>query len=220
MFEAKGFSMKVSNDRWLFRDISLNVEKGDVLILRGPSGSGKTTLLKCLAELVPYESGEAALYEKTASDYGIPQWRSKVMYVPQRAAIHPGTPLDLFNMAKSFQSQKSKTFGDPTKIGMEWNLSESHFEENWSNLSGGEMQRCALAVALALNPEILLLDEPTSALDPESTLLVEKTLRTRTCIWITHSNEQESRVATKTLTIPKYHNDNDSPSTEINMTTN
>lgn len=41
---------------------------------------------------------------------------------------------------------------------MEWNLSESHFTENWSNLSGGEMQRAALAVALALNPDILLLD--------------------------------------------------------------
>ncbi|KAI9299909.1 P-loop containing nucleoside triphosphate hydrolase protein, partial [Cunninghamella echinulata] len=182
-------------------DISLNVDKGDVLILRGPSGSGKTTLLKCLAELVPYESGDATLNNKSASEYGIPQWRSKVMYVPQRPAIHPGTPLDLFNMAKGFQAQKSKTFGDPTKIGMEWNLSESHFLENWSNLSGGEMQRCALAVALALNPDILLLDEPTSALDPESTLLVEKTLKTRTCIWITHSPEQQSRVATKSLTI-------------------
>lgn len=89
------------------------------------------------------------------------------------------------------------------QIGMDWNLSESHFTEKWSNLSGGEMQRCALAVALALNPDILLLDEPTSALDPESTLLVEKTLKTKTCVWITHSHEQEARVATSTLTLKR-----------------
>ncbi|SAM06074.1 hypothetical protein [Absidia glauca] len=123
--------MKLANERWLFRDINLSVDKGQVLVLRGPSGAGKTTLLKCLAELVPYESGTSTLHGKKASDYGIPSWRSKVMYVPQRAAIHPGSPMDLFEMAKKFQSQKGKSFGDPTKIGMEWHLSESHFTESW-----------------------------------------------------------------------------------------
>ncbi|KAI9488458.1 P-loop containing nucleoside triphosphate hydrolase protein [Zychaea mexicana] len=204
MLEATGLSMQVGDGRWLFKDIDIYLCKGDVLVLRGPSGAGKTTLLKCLAELVPYDEGEVKLYGKEAAEYGVPLWRSRVMYVPQRPAIHTGTPLDLFNMAKNFASQKEKkNLGDPAQIGMEWNLSESHFTESWSNLSGGEMQRAALAVALALNPEILLLDEPTSALDPESCLLVEKTLKTKTCIWITHSAEQESRVATNTLTLKR-----------------
>ncbi|KAG2220770.1 hypothetical protein INT45_012263 [Circinella minor] len=204
MLEATGLSMQVGDGRWLFKEIDIYLSKGDVLVLRGPSGAGKTTLLKCLAELVPYDEGQVKLHGKEATEYGIPLWRSRVMYVPQRPAIHTGTPMDLFNMAKNFASQKEKkTLDDPTQIGMQWNLSESHFTENWSNLSGGEMQRAALAVALALNPEVLLLDEPTSALDPESTLLVEKTLKTKTCIWITHSSEQESRVATNTLTLKR-----------------
>ncbi|KAI8377782.1 P-loop containing nucleoside triphosphate hydrolase protein [Radiomyces spectabilis] len=201
IFEAKGVSMQLADGRWLFRDVDIALNKQDVLVLRGPSGAGKTTLLKCLAELVPFASGELYLHDKRPSDYGIPGWRSRVMYVPQRPAVHPGTPLDLFNMVKKFKNQRDKRFDDPIQIGMDWNLSQSHFHEKWSNLSGGEMQRCALAVALALNPEVLLLDEPTSALDPESTLLVEETLKSRTCIWITHSNEQESRVATKSLVL-------------------
>ncbi|KAI8063493.1 P-loop containing nucleoside triphosphate hydrolase protein [Gongronella butleri] len=220
MFEAKGISMKLANERWLFHNVDMTVNRGDTLVLRGPSGAGKTTLLKCLAELVPYTNGESTLHGKTPSDYGIPVWRSRVMYVPQRPAIHPGTPMDLFKMAKKFQSQQNRSFGDPIKIGMEWHLSESHFLESWSNLSGGEMQRCALAIALALNPEVLLLDEPTSALDPESTLLVEKTLKGRTCIWITHSTEQQSRVATKVLTVPRLNGAPGRPqddATEITM---
>ncbi|CAO3617603.1 unnamed protein product [Mucor fragilis] len=203
MFEAKGISMKLNDDRWLFKDVHIVLEKGDTLVLRGPSGAGKTTLLKCLAELTPYTSGQSNLYGKSPSHFGIPTWRSRVMYVPQRPAIHPGTPMDLFNMAKKYASQKGKYFDDPIKIGMDWNLSAAHFNENWNYLSGGEMQRVSLAIALALNPEVLLLDEPTSALDPESTLLVENTLKGRTCIWITHSPQQEERVATRSLVLPR-----------------
>ncbi|KAI9322389.1 P-loop containing nucleoside triphosphate hydrolase protein [Dichotomocladium elegans] len=219
LLEATGLSLQFDESRWLFKGVDIYLNENDTLVLRGPSGAGKTTLLKCIAELVPYQEGGVKLYGKSASEYGIPLWRSKVMYVPQRPAIHQGTPMDLFNMAKNFASQKEKKFfGDPAQIGMEWNLSESHFTENWSNLSGGEMQRAALAVALALNPEVLLLDEPTSALDPESTLLVEKTLKSKTCIWITHSPDQEARVATKTLTLKRLYgtkqSDNEDSSSE------
>ncbi|KAL0091178.1 ATP-binding cassette transporter [Phycomyces blakesleeanus] len=201
IFEANNFSMQLDDGRWLFKDVNIKLDKGDVLVLRGQSGAGKTTLLKALAELIPYTTGDSKLFGKTPDEYGIPQWRSHVMYVPQRPAIHPGTPLDFFEMIKKYSSQKGKTFGDPVKIGMDWNLSESHFRERWSHLSGGEMQRAALAIALALNSEILLLDEPTSALDPESTLLVEESLKTRTCVWITHNPQQEERVATQSLVL-------------------
>lgn len=114
--------------------------------------------MKCIAELIPYDGGYCTLFDKDVNDYTVPVWRSHVMYVPQRPSVHPGTPLDFFNMVKKYASQKNKKFGDPVEIGMKWNLSESHFEEKWANLSGGEMQRIALAIAVSLNPDVLLLD--------------------------------------------------------------
>lgn len=98
------------------------------------------------------------------------------MYVPQRPAVHPGTPLDLFRMVTKYASQKNKQFGNPVEIGVQWNLSESHFNENWSNLSGGEMQRAALAVAVALNPDILLLDGKSLLIDLQCLTLFQQNL--------------------------------------------
>lgn len=73
----------------------------------------KTTLLKCIAELIPYEKGYSTLFDKDVKDYTVPVWRSRVMYVPQRPSVHPGTPNDFFNMVKKFASQRHKQFGDP-----------------------------------------------------------------------------------------------------------
>ncbi|KAI8070619.1 P-loop containing nucleoside triphosphate hydrolase protein [Gilbertella persicaria] len=158
IFEVQDISLQLPDGRWLFQNVSFKLNEGDTLVMRGPSGVGKTTLLKCVAELIPYNHGYCTLNDKKVSDYTVPIWRSRVMYVPQRPAVHPGTPLDFFDIVKKFASHKNRELGDPVKIGSEWQLSESHFREKWGNLSGGETQRCALAIALALNPDILLLD--------------------------------------------------------------
>lgn len=73
----------------------------------------KTTLLKCIAELIPYEKGYCTLNDKSVNDLTVPIWRSKVMYVPQRPSVHPGTPLDFFNMVRKFGSQKDKKIDNP-----------------------------------------------------------------------------------------------------------
>ncbi|ORZ15260.1 P-loop containing nucleoside triphosphate hydrolase protein [Absidia repens] len=159
LFYAKEMCFKLPNGQRLFENIEIKLKKGDRMVIQGPSGCGKTTLLKCLAHLIPFEHGECTLENASIDKFTVPNWRTKVMYVPQTPVDHPGTPNDLFKMVRSFASQKNRTdHGDPIDIARNWGISDDHFAETWSNLSGGEMQRCALAIALALNPQVLLLD--------------------------------------------------------------
>ncbi|KXS19808.1 P-loop containing nucleoside triphosphate hydrolase protein [Gonapodya prolifera JEL478] len=177
----------------LFRALSFSVssrtsDRPVVVAVKGPSGAGKTTMLKLLAELVVCDGkGRAMLDGKTSASLGVPTWRSRVMYVPQRPPVIPGTPIDFYtDVVAKFGTQKEgaseagglrkRTFQDPVEIGKLWTLTPDLWQKEWSALSGGENQRVALAMALARDPDVLLLDEPTSALDPASTLLVEDTL--------------------------------------------
>ncbi|KAJ2714766.1 hypothetical protein H4R19_001554 [Coemansia spiralis] len=195
----------VDDGEYLFYDVGFDLREGEVLVVRGPSGVGKTTLLRCIAQLTPHEAGVCALGGagglQSPTDMGVPLWRADVMYVPQRPAQMAGSPLDLVDLVNSFAVQKARHHYDPVEIAQDWGVSSDLWEKKWTELSGGEQQRIALAIALSCDPRVLLLDEPTSALDPQATLMVEEALTARTCIWITHDNAQEARVASRCLTL-------------------
>lgn len=174
MFEAKGLAIKFaaigSEDEdqkkdFLFKDVSFKLEKGEILALRGPSGCGKTTLLKCLAELMPYDRGTSLLDGKPAKDFGVPNWRTQVMYVPQRPALLAGTPKEFFDHVLEYKSQQKRDHNtDPVTLSADWGIRSDLWSSPWSQLSGGESQRVALAIALALEPRVLLLDGKLSDL--------------------------------------------------------
>ena len=166
---------------------------------------------------------------------GVPTYRTRVLYVPQRPSLLPGTPHDFLTVISSFSSRgKRSKHNDPIyvmdmerpiEVAKAWGIEEELWDRNWSNLSGGEAQRVAMAIAVGLNAaEILLLDgkhryrvvqhlltlisEPTSALDPASSASVEKLLASelravgsalKAIVWITHSEEQGQRVGTRHL---------------------
>ncbi|CAL1705038.1 unnamed protein product [Somion occarium] len=145
----------------IITDVNFEVREGDIVILQGKSGAGKSTLLKALAHLTLYE-GEIDYRGKTPQSYGIPNYRTRVLYVPQRPSLLPGTPREFLKVVTGFKSHKSQhtlDIHEPIRVGKAWGIEEELWDRNWSNLSGGESQRVALAIAVGMRTaEILLLD--------------------------------------------------------------
>jgi len=156
----------------VLKDISLNVEKGEILSLIGPSGSGKSSLLKMLVGLLTPKSGEVNLNNKLVnytSKSDLRTIREQIAIVFQQYNLFQNMNV-LKNVCiapTKIQKRNQKEVEEQAislleKVGLKDKL-KSYPDE----LSGGQQQRVAIARALCLNPEILLLDEVTSALDPE-----------------------------------------------------
>jgi len=197
----------------IFRDLSFSVEEGQILFITGPSGTGKTTLLKCLACLEAHQKGDVFLRGKSASSLPVPQWRAEVTYVLQARVDHPGNPQSSLAKALAFKAQAARQVprGDLLSLAESLGLSKQLLERDWVQLSGGEAQRAALAIALALNPQVLLLDEPTSSCDEASAKKIEAAVagfaRSSRCavVWVTHNPEQPGRVGGEILRLTPLH---------------
>ena len=93
---------------------------------------------------------------------GVPNYRTKVQYIPQRPSLLSGTPIDFLNRIKSFKSRQSTSDNgglDPFRIAEEWGIERVMWAREWSTLSGGEGQRIALAIAIGVGgAKVVLLD--------------------------------------------------------------
>jgi len=151
--------------------VSLNVEKGQVVVVIGPSGSGKSTLLRCINHLEEPTSGEIWIdgEKLTHAAKQINEIRAEIGMVFQLFNLFPHlTVLENVTLAQKVIRGRSKD--EANQIAME-KLKRVGIPEKAdafpSHLSGGQQQRVAIARALAMDPKIMLFDEPTSALDPE-----------------------------------------------------
>jgi zinc transport system ATP-binding protein len=150
----------------ILKEINLHIHCGELTAIIGPNGAGKTTLLKALLGEVKH-TGRLSFLDATGKQTNHPA----IGYVPQRIHIDPGSPISVMDLFIASQSNRPVWLGH-AKAGrgktMEA-LSRVHAEhlvkKRLGNLSGGEMQRVMLALALQPVPDILLLDEPISGVD-------------------------------------------------------
>jgi polar amino acid transport system ATP-binding protein len=150
--------------------VSLDVQRGEVVIIIGPSGSGKSTLLRCINRLEEYDSGMIivdGIPLNTAAN--INAVRTEVGMVFQQFNLFPHLSV-LENLCLAQRVIRKRKKEEAVKVAKELLVKVGIPEKADSfpgQLSGGQQQRVAIARALAMNPKIMLFDEPTSALDPE-----------------------------------------------------
>jgi len=152
-------------------DLSLNVQRGEVLLIFGPSGGGKSTLLRCINRLETVDRGEIIVDSIHVTDphADLDTLRAEVGMVFQLFNLFPHlTALQNITLAQEKVRKRSKE--EATEVALKL-LKRVGLPEKADayprQLSGGQKQRIAIARALAMNPKIMLFDEPTSALDPE-----------------------------------------------------
>ena len=206
---------KTFSGQKVLNNLSLEIQKGEVVALIGSSGAGKSTFLRSLNYLETPDSGRIKIddfevdFEHITQDQILTLRRKLAMVFQQFNLFGRKTALE--NVKEGLIVVKGLSDQEATKIAREElakvGLSdrENHYPRH---LSGGQKQRVALARALAMKPEVLLLDEPTSALDPELVGEVEKSIANaaksgQTMVLVSHDMSFVAQVADKVLFLDK-----------------
>lgn len=153
------------------KNINLEFEKGEVVVVIGPSGSGKSTMLRCINGLETISSGRLLINDIDLQDKKtkLTEVRKNVGMVFQHFNLYPNkTVLENITLApiKVLKQDQASAVKNAEKFLEKVNMLDKK-DSYPSMLSGGQQQRVAIARGLAMNPEMSLFDEPTSALDPE-----------------------------------------------------
>jgi len=162
---------KSFGDFQALRNINLEVNKGERIVVCGPSGSGKSTMIRCINRLEEHDSGKIFVSgrELTSKVKDIDAVRSEVGMVFQSFNLFPHLTV-IKNLMLALRLVRKMNKPQAREVAMRF-LNRVRIPEQAdkypSQLSGGQQQRVAIARALCMNPQVMLFDEPTSALDPE-----------------------------------------------------
>lgn len=195
LFTLEHVSLEVDG-RCLLDDLDEHLHLGSVTAVCGPSGSGKSTLLRLFNRLADPTSGRVLFHGTDVRDLDVRELRRRAVLVPQRAvALTDDVAAEVRVAAPALSDSDVALLLERVALAPADVLGRSP-----QSLSGGELQRLALARALAVGPEVLLLDEPTSALDPRAADAVDAVIRSLvddglSVVLVSHDVARAERVA-------------------------
>jgi len=197
----------------VLKDISFNVNQGEVVAVIGPSGSGKSTLLRCITHLELVDSGSITLTGNDLVKNGVYAQAERLREIclgvglvfqnfnlfPHFSVMRNITEAQIHVLCRKKEEAENRAMALLSKMGLSDKVKSYPCE-----LSGGQQQRVSIARALALDPKVLLFDEPTSALDPELTGDILKAIRAlaaekMTMVIVTHEIPFAREVADRVL---------------------
>ena len=195
----KNLTYSYEQDRKVIDDVSLSIKKGSYVSLLGHNGSGKSTLAKLIIGLLPADRGTVVISDLELNDKNLTSIRNKAAIVFQNpdnqfigVTVEDDIAFSLENRNVAREDMKRLVLEYAKKVGM-----EDFLNKEPAYLSGGQKQRVAIADALVINPEILILDEATSMLDPRGKADILNLIRDMrkenpdlTVISITHDVEE------------------------------
>lgn len=203
MIEFKNVNKNFKNKKVL-KDISFNINKGELVSIIGASGCGKTTTLKMINRLINPSSGQILIDGENIASKDIIKLRRNVGYVIQQTGLFPHmTVRENIELISTIEKNDKKKISKKTvelmdMVGLE---KDEYLDRYPTELSGGQQQRVGVARAFATNPEVILMDEPFSALDPitrnqlqDELLELQNTLK-KTIVFVTHDMDEAIKIS-------------------------
>lgn len=198
----------------VLKDISMTIAKGDFVAVVGPNGAGKSTMLKIMAGLIKPARGQVSIGGK---DISVARVQGLIGYVPQNYGKNvlgfPATVAEIVSLGLTLGASKVRQNNQAAKHIVSHMLelvgAEKLRDRRIGELSGGQQQRVMVAMALASNPELLLLDEPTSGIDYEASARIYELLGTLnknlgiTVVMVSHDIDKAISCANKVACINK-----------------
>ncbi|MCR6514941.1 MAG: betaine/proline/choline family ABC transporter ATP-binding protein [Clostridium sp.] len=206
MIEIKNVSKKLGNNL-ILDDISLNIDKGSLVVIIGSSGCGKTTTLKLINKLIEPSSGEIFIDGKPLSKENPINLRRHIGYVIQNTGLFPHLTIKenielipRLKKEKTIEEIENRTIELLKMVGLDPDINLNKYPVE---LSGGQQQRVGVARAFATDAEIILMDEPFSALDPITRSALQEELFSlqeefhKTIVFVTHDMDEALKIADK-----------------------